>query len=176
MGSRILKYHTSRFRFRASYLASILLVSAGALVYYQDYPWYVYSALFVFAVIVIAINETKIRSNCVTLKSDSVVLEIGTLSKKTKKVSYHNISEIDVKQSFFQRVCGHGDIEIGVLGSNVQHNISHHFSGKGDVKIGPAANAPHGIILRNFQNVKGIETAILARMESRAGHHPHSLK
>src|SRR3989344_9221769 len=84
MNSRILKYHTSRFRFRMSYLASIILIFAGALLYYlnQNYSWYIYTALFGLATIVIAISEAKIRSNFVTLKSDSLTIEIGMLSKK----------------------------------------------------------------------------------------------
>jgi|GEM_PF-6907545 len=170
----IVHYHASRFRFKTSYLASVVLIFIGLFVYYQQYPWYSYTSLTILAAANIVINEVKIRSDKITLKEDSFTIELGLLSKKTRKVGYRNVSEIDVRQTVFQRMFGHGDIEIGVLGSNIQHNISHHFSGKGDVKLEAPTNAPHGIILRKFQRVKDIEATILSRMKTQVQYHPHS--
>lgn len=96
------------------------------------------------------------------LEKDSMIIESGYFSKNSTRVNYNYVSDIRVRQSFFQRMFGYGDIEIGIIGSSLQQN----FLGKGDVKIESKGLHPR-IVLKNFQNVKKIEAIILSKMHAR---------
>ncbi|MBI2173130.1 MAG: PH domain-containing protein [Candidatus Aenigmarchaeota archaeon] len=158
-----LRFRSSRFRFAANYLLAAVLLAASIAVYVLGYSPAVYAFFVGLAVFMLIVSEMKIRSDSIELMQDAITVELGLLSKKTRKINYHSISEIDVKQSFLQRLVGYGDMEIVVLGAHLHQNISHHFAGKGDITLGSPDQSARGIVLKNFQNVRRIESEILSR-------------
>lgn len=169
MRSQTLCFRSSRFRFFANYILMAVFVAAGIASYVLGYHLVIYAFFFGLTVFMLVVSEMKIMSDKIELSHDSITVELGLLSKKTRKINYHSISEIDVKQSFLQRLLGYGDLEIVVLGAHLQQNISHHFSGKGDVTLGSPDRTARGIVLKNFQSVRRIENEIMTR--ARKSHH-----
>lgn len=164
-----LRFRSSRLGFVANYLLAAILLAASIAVYALGYSLLVYGFFAGLAAFILIVSEMKIRSDSIELRHDAITVELGLLSKRTRKINYHSISEIDVKQSFLQRLLGYGDLEIVVLGAHLHQNISHHFSGKGDITLGSPEKNARGIALRNFQSVRRIESEILSR--AREKHH-----
>ncbi len=149
-----LRFHSSRFRFAANYLLAAILLAASVAGYVLGYSLAVYAFFAGLAVFMLVVSEMNIRSDSIELRQDAMTVELGLFSKKTRKINYHSISEIDVKQSFLQRLIGYGDLEIVVLGAHLHQNISHHFAGKGNITLGSPDQSARGIILKNFQSIR----------------------
>ena len=66
------------------------------------------------------IVEIKLRSNGILLEKTGIIIGSGYLSKNVVRINYDHISDIRIRQSFFQRIFGYGDIEIGVQGASLQ--------------------------------------------------------
>ena len=105
------------------------------------------------------------------MKEDHVFIQRGLLSKQTTRITYHNISDVHIKQSALQRIFGIGDIEIGVPGSNIHQSVKQSFTGKGDVKIKGLGNIQQrGISLEKIQKVRTIEKQLLSKTSSMRKH------
>ena len=60
----------------------------------------------------------KSRSTTLIVTDDQTTLRTGLLSKNTNDVFHENVRNIQVKQSFFQRIMGVGDVGISSAGQS----------------------------------------------------------
>ena len=160
MKEKIQSFHVSRLKFFSRYAVVVVLLALGIAGYRFGYSYIYYIPSIIVAIIGLIIVEIKLRSNGILLEKTGIIIGSGYLSKNVVRVNYDHISDIRIRQSFFQRIFGYGDIEIGVQGASLQQN----FSGKGDVKIDPSG-LHSGVVLKKFQNVASIERNILSRMQ-----------
>ena len=157
-------YHTSRTKFSKHYLALVILLFASWVL--RDMTGRdVVVPLATIAVLCIIGFEVATRLERLTLTAEGLIAHTGLLSRSTTRINYNRIAHLNVTQSFLQRLVGSGNIEIGVPGATLNQRVIHNFSGKGDVKLGPAHDlAPkQGVVLQNFQSIRRIEAAIASQ-------------
>lgn len=153
-------YHVSRLTFLIQYVISIVLLGFGLFAYFKGMSYAIFISSIGISALGFIVLETRIRSNKIILGNDNVSVESGLLSKNSIRIGYNNISDIRINQTFFQRIFGYGNIEMGVPGAVLQQS----FAGRGDVKVETAGLHP-GITLKKFQNVRNIEIRVLSKME-----------
>lgn len=156
------KFHVSHMKFSVAYVLIAILIVSGIAGYFFTNSLVYYVPLIALGVAGTAIIEIKLRMNSISLGRESMIIQSGSFSKNSIRINYNYVSEIRVRQSFFQRLLGYGDIEIGIPGASLQQN----FLGKGDVNIDTKGLHP-GIVLKKFQSVKKIEQIILSRIPTR---------
>jgi len=152
-------YHISRFTFFLRYLIIAVLLAGALIAYRLNMSYAIYVSAGGLAILGLIVFELRIRSNKVVLEKDVILIESGLFSKKITKINYSNISDIRVRQSFFQRILHYGNIEIGVPGSNLQQN----FTGQGNVNVTTSGLHP-GITLEKFQNIRSIEKTVMSKI------------
>jgi len=156
-------YHTSRFSVARYYVLAAIIVAVAAVFYELNGSTLTSVISVALLVVILVLTELKVRLNKVLLGSRGMTIETGMFSKSTTRLHYQSIVDIRVSQSFFQRMFGYGNIEIGVPGATIQQNVRQQFAGRGDVKISGLGSHHKGIVVHDMQNVREMERFILSR-------------
>jgi len=78
-----------------------------------NFPWHL---IFFWLIIPLVVALWRRAALVLRVYDDRVVLERGVLSKSINEVFIADVRAIDIKQTFFQRIFGVGDIMIGTAG------------------------------------------------------------
>jgi len=140
-----MKVSNSRKLYLPIYLMILILI---AVVIFIKYKGLVLNNLVLIVVglfILFAIKFTEVHrfSNSYEINQNSLVHRRGIFNRKTKSVDFFGISDIEVKQNFWQRLIGYGDVSVRL------------YSGKSD---NPVKNinkpAKFAEFLRKMMNAK----------------------
>lgn len=89
------------------------------LLFVQPSWWnYFWHLVFFFLIIPVLIALWQRASLKILVYSDRIVFEKGVLSKDVKEIFCADVRTIDVKQSFFQRIIGVGNIALATSGTS----------------------------------------------------------
>ncbi|MBU0530191.1 MAG: PH domain-containing protein [Nanoarchaeota archaeon] len=161
-------FHMSRIGYLGKYILFLIVFLVPIILFITNYTLpiifqyseIIYPVLILIGLLGLVMLEIRMRSTKIRLE-DSIILNSGIFSKETTRINYKSITDVNIRQSFLQRIFGNGNIEIGVPGA--QQTITQHFTGKGDINLGDI-KGHHAIVLRNFQKVRKMEKIILERM------------
>ncbi len=81
--------------------------------------------VFFFLIVPLIIALWQRASLKIKVYSDRLVFEKGVLSKNVKEVFCADVRTIDVRQSFWQRIIGIGDIALATSGTSGYEEVAH---------------------------------------------------
>jgi uncharacterized membrane protein YdbT with pleckstrin-like domain len=116
----LLKLKPTRRAFALDYL--IILILIGTLIFFQVTgnfinPVGLYGAIGLSTIILIYIEFSRF-SNTYYVTKNKLITKKGIIGKQTNSIFFYNISEINLNQSFFQRILKYGDIVINSQAAN----------------------------------------------------------
>jgi len=113
-GKEVMKVRTSRKSYFLIYVMIFILVIAMVVIkiYGEDVNKFLFQAVLIFSGILIIFIEVHRLSIFFEVTSISLVHSKGIIAKTTRKVDLSSISDVDSKQSVWQRILGYGDVDV----------------------------------------------------------------
>ena len=110
-------FKNSRKLYIPYYFMVIVLLSIIGYLRYNNLPINILTLILVGLFILFVIKATEIHrfSNSYALNHNSLVHTHGIFSKRIKNADLFAISDIDVKQTFWQRILGFGDVYVSLF-------------------------------------------------------------
>jgi len=107
----------SRKTYIPIYLMVGTLIVIIVLIKYEGLPLQEVAVLgaVVFVILCIGFSEIHRVGRSYKITKDFMVYTEGYLNKKTKKISLLTISDIDIQQSFWQRIMGFGNVKVHIF-------------------------------------------------------------
>lgn len=146
-------FRTSRMKHVLLYSLAAALVIFGVWLYdgATDGNTYIVAWILSITGIILALAlEIAIRYERITLTEHEIEHKTGILSKKMMRINYHNISNVNLQQTLFQRIFGFGDVYIDTPGG-----------------------AGYEIILYGFSSAPKIEQIIASKTKHKPSHQTH---
>lgn len=111
---------------KAGYAGVMLLIVAGAVVWYMMHPDPVWlPAVFLVLLLWPLSHHIKRQMTKVTISADKLRYELGLLAKTTRTIQLPKVQDVRVDQTLMQRIFGVGDLSIETAGEASRLTIRH---------------------------------------------------
>ncbi|MBR9702236.1 PH domain-containing protein [Candidatus Pacearchaeota archaeon] len=123
----IMKVRSSRKVYLPVYFMILVLVVALVVVKYNNLSLDKLVLIFAIVFIILGVKFTEVHrlSSSYSLSPSTLTFSAGLVSRRIKNIDFFAISDIDVHQSFWQRMIGFGDVHVSLFAdANVIKNIN----------------------------------------------------